>query len=171
MKLSNGVEQGVFVMLMLALSKDHQPVRSDVLSRILDVSDSYLKKILRKLVAAGLIDSSAAPGGGFALARPIEAVTLADVLAVFEEAPSAKQSEAFAYRVFLSCKQTEASVERVDATLQAGWRAFLSELAQLTLSDLLIRGNYREGVVDWNQVVREGREAAMAGLDLAERNA
>lgn len=170
MKLSKGVEQGVFVMLMLALSKDHQPVRSDVLSHILDVSDSYLKKILRKLVAAGLIDSSAAPGGGFVLGRPIEIVTLADVLTAFEEAPSAKQSEGFACRVFLSCKQTESSVERVDAALQAGWAAFLSELAHLTLSDLLISGNYREGVVDWNQVVREGREAAMAGIDLAERN-
>ncbi|URN96263.1 MAG: Rrf2 family transcriptional regulator [Candidatus Pristimantibacillus lignocellulolyticus] len=36
------------------------------------VSDSYLKKILRQLVVAGLVTSSASKDGGYQLARSIK---------------------------------------------------------------------------------------------------
>lgn len=44
MKINKSVEQGVYVLLMMALQKDHAPVKSHVLSQILGVSDSYLKR-------------------------------------------------------------------------------------------------------------------------------
>ena len=55
MKLNKSFEQAVYVLTMLALQENHTPVKSHVLSDILEVSDSYLKKILVKLTRAGLI--------------------------------------------------------------------------------------------------------------------
>ena len=54
MIINQCVEQGIYVVLILSLEKDHRPLRSSELSTILSVSDSYLKKILRKLVWAGI---------------------------------------------------------------------------------------------------------------------
>ncbi len=65
------IEQGIYVVLMLALQKNHEPIKSYTMSQILDVSDSYLKKILRKLVIAGLINSNASKDGGFTLAKSV----------------------------------------------------------------------------------------------------
>lgn len=50
MVVNRCVEQGIYVVLILSLQKDHRPLLSKELSAILSVSDSYLKKILRKLV-------------------------------------------------------------------------------------------------------------------------
>ena len=44
MKLNKSFEQATYVVTMLALQEGHQPVKSHVLSQILQVSDSYLKK-------------------------------------------------------------------------------------------------------------------------------
>ena len=44
MKISKSLEQAIFVLLMLALQKDKTPVKSFILSKKLEISDSYLKK-------------------------------------------------------------------------------------------------------------------------------
>ncbi|WP_054759752.1 Rrf2 family transcriptional regulator [Secundilactobacillus collinoides] len=75
MKISKSVEQGIYVTLMLALQKNHTPVKSLVLSQRLEVSDSYLKKILRKLVVADIINSNASKDGGYTLKRSVETIT------------------------------------------------------------------------------------------------
>ncbi|MCD5481575.1 Rrf2 family transcriptional regulator [Lactobacillus delbrueckii subsp. bulgaricus] len=49
MKINKSVEQAIYVLLILALQKDGEPLKSRVLSAHLKVSDSYLKKILMKL--------------------------------------------------------------------------------------------------------------------------
>ena len=49
MKINKSVEQAIYVLLILALQKDGEPLKSRVLSTHLKVSDSYLKKILMKL--------------------------------------------------------------------------------------------------------------------------
>ena len=48
MKFNKSIEQAAYVLIMLALQKNHTPVKSQTLSKILNVSDSYLKKILIK---------------------------------------------------------------------------------------------------------------------------
>ena len=49
MEINKSVEQAIYVLLILALQKDGEPLKSRVLSAHLKVSDSYLKKILMKL--------------------------------------------------------------------------------------------------------------------------
>lgn len=71
-RINQSFEQGVVCLLMLSLQKDGRAVGSETLSELMGVSDSYLKKTLRKLVLAGLVESRAGRDGGFALARPID---------------------------------------------------------------------------------------------------
>lgn len=53
-RINQSFEQGVVCLLMLSLQKDGRAVGSETLSELMGVSDSYLKKTLRKLVLAGL---------------------------------------------------------------------------------------------------------------------
>ncbi|MFO8479000.1 Rrf2 family transcriptional regulator, partial [Staphylococcus aureus] len=50
MKISKHFEQGIYVLLILATQEGQGAVKSQTLSEKLEVSDSSLKKILRKLV-------------------------------------------------------------------------------------------------------------------------
>ena len=84
MKLNKSFEQATYVITMLALQKEHQPVKSHVLSQVLQVSDSYLKKVLMKLSKAGLVVSSASKTGGYQLAQPVEDISLKDVFFALE---------------------------------------------------------------------------------------
>ena len=67
MKINKSVEQAIYVLLILALQKDGEPLKSRILSAHLKVSDSYLKKILMKLKKGGLIVASASKNGGYQL--------------------------------------------------------------------------------------------------------
>lgn len=84
MKLSKGFEQAIYVILILEIKGQGQPLKSTTLSEELQVSDSSLKKVLRKLVLANLIKSVASKDGGFLLAQPIERISLRDVLLAVE---------------------------------------------------------------------------------------
>ena len=48
MRLSKKLEQGIYVVFMLALQLEGRPIKSHILSEKLEVSDSYLKKNIGK---------------------------------------------------------------------------------------------------------------------------
>jgi Rrf2 family protein len=79
MKISSTFEQGIYVIMILALEKEHRPVKSKTMSQLLDVSDSYLKKVLLKLSRGHLVVSNASKRGGYVLARPADEISLKDV--------------------------------------------------------------------------------------------
>ena len=54
------------------------PLKSHELSKMLDVSDSYLKKVTRQLVVAGLITSKASKLGGFILNKKMNDINHLD---------------------------------------------------------------------------------------------
>ena len=69
MKVKNSVEQAICLLIIIAHSNDEKPLKSYNISDSLGVSDSYLKKIIRQLVVAGLITSEAGKKGGVCLSR------------------------------------------------------------------------------------------------------
>ena len=83
MKLSIGWEQAVYVLLMNLLS-EHSVMTSTALSDRLNVSDSYLKKIIKALVKEGLVNSSTGKNGGFSLNKPLNQITFYDVFLAIE---------------------------------------------------------------------------------------
>ena len=65
MRIRKSFEQAICILLLIGTSEG--PLKSHELSKMLDVSDSYLKKVTRQLVVAGLITSKASKLGGFIL--------------------------------------------------------------------------------------------------------
>lgn len=153
MKVSKSVEQGIYVILMLAVQKDHTPLKSQLLSERLEVSDSYLKKILRKLVQAGLVKSVASKDGGFMIAQQVTQTTLYDVCAALDDLETLTMPDLhLAAKIFpgdaAHIKQSEALAQEAFATAHA---AYADALKQVPLSRFLEDGSYQAGVVDWHQ--------------------
>ena len=141
MKISKSFEQGIYVLLMLGLQKDNQTVKSNVMSTILQVSDSYLKKILRKLVLAELITSNASKDGGFQLKKSLKQITLYDVYNAIETDIITFDVSDLAEHVFNDDEHTKQSKKKVIDTIDLGIKAFNSQLASVNLSELLIEEN------------------------------
>ena len=71
MRLSKTVEQACCILSILA-EHHGQPVTNVELNERMNVSQSYLTKITRKLVIAGIIRSAQGVKGGFVLAQPMD---------------------------------------------------------------------------------------------------
>lgn len=82
--LSQTAEHALRAMLHLARSDGggYQPSRA--IASALGAPANYLAKTLGQLVSAGLLVAVRGPGGGMRLARPAGAITVAEILAVFE---------------------------------------------------------------------------------------
>ncbi|WP_195469375.1 Rrf2 family transcriptional regulator [Clostridium sp. D43t1_170807_H7] len=153
MKISKSFEQGIYVLLMLGLQKDNQSVKSNVMSKILKVSDSYLKKILRKLVLADLVISSASKDGGFQLKKSLNQITLYDVYKAIETEGIKYEISDLAEHIFNDDEHTKQSKKKVMDTIDLGVNAFNSELSSVYLSELLIEEENRCIKIDWNEKV------------------
>lgn len=149
MKINSSVEQGTIVLLMLALQQGHTPVKSHVLSRVMGVSDSYLKKTLRKLAIGGLVKSSASKDGGFQLSRPVDKITLADVYQALEPEGFTFRATSTPETIFPDGDHVGDAVNQVTQSFQEGYDAFLDRLAKRRLSDLLEDGAWQDGCIDW----------------------
>jgi Rrf2 family protein len=149
MKINNSIEQGIYVLLILSLQKNHEAVKSVIMSQVLEVSDSYLKKILRKLVVAGLIYSSASKDGGFTLARPIHEITLLDVLLALDGHENKVQPSDMSRKIFEDEKQIISSELKIRNAFNAGYDAFYKELKKLSLSELIKKEYIDTGYFDW----------------------
>lgn len=80
--LTQTAEYALRAMSSLALGADQAPIRANELAAGTGVPLPYLWKIMRRMVAAGLVVSSKGHGGGFRLARPSDAISYMDILGV-----------------------------------------------------------------------------------------
>jgi Rrf2 family protein len=83
MRMSKGVEWALHTLLNLDMIGGG-PVGSAQLAEAHGLSASYLNKQLQQLARADLVVSAPGPRGGFRLARPLEAITLLDVVEAIE---------------------------------------------------------------------------------------
>ena len=150
MKVNKSVEQAIYVLLMLALQKNHTPLKSRVLSKKLQVSDSYLKKILMKMKNNGLITAISSKNGGYQLARPIDKISLKDIFFALDLNKNPYDFNHLSYHVFPDKKHVKESEDKLYAVMDNAFDNFYAELDELKLSELLIDGNYQNGVLDWN---------------------
>lgn len=65
---------------MARLSKDDSPVSIRQLSEREQISPVFLEQIFYKLRKAGIVDSVRGPGGGFKFSRPLNELTVKDIL-------------------------------------------------------------------------------------------
>ncbi len=152
------VEQGIYVVLILALEKDHRPLLSSQLSTILSVSDSYLKKILRKLVLADIITSNAGKDGGFQLARSIEKISVYDIYSALEGKTCDLKLSGIGKRIFIHGKEFAKEEEKVVSVFDRANAAFGEELRKLKISDLASKEYYRCGAVAFDALINESEK-------------
>ena len=143
------VEQGIYVAMILSLEKDHRPLRSTELSEILSVSDSYLKKILRKLVLGGVIVSCPGKDGGFQLARSIEEISVYDIYAALEGGECELKLFGIGYRIFVNDEKFMRGEEKVASVFERANEAFGAELRKMMLSELADRAHYQTGTIEF----------------------
>src|SRR5689334_13347948 len=79
--ISQTAEYALRALALIAALPEGRSLTAIELSEHASVPVHYLSKVLRRLVAAGLLSSQKGHGGGFCLARPAEQVRFLDVLA------------------------------------------------------------------------------------------
>jgi Rrf2 family iron-sulfur cluster assembly transcriptional regulator len=91
MRLTTKGRFAVTAMLDLALRHEHGPVTLAGIGRRQSISLSYLEQLFGKLRRHELVESVRGPGGGYRLARPIEQVSVADIILAVDEPLDATQ--------------------------------------------------------------------------------
>jgi Rrf2 family protein len=84
MRMSQGVEWALHVLLTFAWLDGDEPVPSAQLAAQHDLPVAYLNKQLQALVRAGVLESLPGARGGFRLARTPDAITLLDVVVAID---------------------------------------------------------------------------------------
>ena len=80
MRLTTKGRFAVTAMMDLALRGDDGPVALAGVSERQKISLSYLEQLFGKLRRYKLVDSVRGPGGGYCIARPLDTVTVADIV-------------------------------------------------------------------------------------------
>ncbi|QES49248.1 transcriptional regulator [Streptomyces venezuelae] len=82
--MSEGVEWALHSCINLAWSGPDRAVSAARLAAWHDLPAAYLNKQLQALARAGIVSSTPGPKGGFRLARPLDRISLMDVVAAVE---------------------------------------------------------------------------------------
>ncbi|WP_344312835.1 Rrf2 family transcriptional regulator [Fodinicola feengrottensis] len=82
--MSQGVEWAAHCCLLLDWLDEGRPVPTGKLAAAFEVAPAYLNKQLQALVRADILVSTAGVRGGFELARPLNKITLMDIVAAIE---------------------------------------------------------------------------------------
>lgn len=88
MKYSKATNYALHAMLHLAVTTPNQRVDMQQLAEQLEVSPTYLSKIMTKLVKAGIIESSSGPNGGYKLKSNWEDISFLDIIHAIEGSAS-----------------------------------------------------------------------------------
>ena len=89
MYLSRPAEYALRAMTHLARLESAERVRSSDLGAAVDVPAPFLSKIMRRLVAVGLVDAKKGHHGGFVLAKPPGDIRFIDILRAVDFEPAA----------------------------------------------------------------------------------
>jgi Rrf2 family protein len=139
MRLSDGVEWGVHVCVLLASLPDDAALPAAKLAEYHGVPAAYLAKHLQALAGAGVLRTVKGARGGYRLARPATEITVLDVVeAIDGDEPAFRCGEirrrgpmAMPAREYTTACGIHRAFDRADEV----WRA---ELARSTIADLFL---------------------------------
>ncbi|GAA2429508.1 Rrf2 family transcriptional regulator [Actinomadura vinacea] len=137
--MNEGVEWGAHICLLLDwLGEDRQPVSTTRLAAHFELPPPYLNKQLQSLVRAGIATSTPGARGGFRLARPLEKITMMDVVAAIEGPEPAFQCTEIRRRGAGRDSADGASDVpcAVSSAMRRGELAWRRALAEQTLADV-----------------------------------
>lgn len=131
MQITRQTEYAIRTMLELTRAPQDEFISTRFISEQQDIPEDFLKKTLKLLVLAGLINTQRGVNGGIALARPAEEINLVDIIEAVEGNIALNVCLAPGY----NCpNQPECPVRRNLARAQ---QAMLNELSKENLKDML----------------------------------
>ncbi|MGD9530015.1 RrF2 family transcriptional regulator [Pseudonocardia sp.] len=138
MRMGQGVEWTLHVLLAFAWLDDDEPVTVQQLAASHELPVAYLNKQLQALVRASILESLPGARGGFRLARRPEAITLMDVVVAIEGTQAAFRCTEIRQRGAGAAMPAASFAEpcAVHASMQRAELAWRRELAAQTIADL-----------------------------------
>jgi Rrf2 family protein len=128
-KISEGVEWAIHSMSVLAALPAGATLPAKALAGFHGVSESYLLKHLKALVAGGLLESVPGPRGGYRLARAADAITFLDVVQAIEGRAPAFQCTEIRRRAPIpggpACFRGACAINVTMLRAEAAWRDVL----------------------------------------------
>lgn len=154
MQITIGVEQAIYVIAVLARQTDGEPLKSNVLSKILDVSDSYLRKIIRKLVIAKIVKSSASKTGGISLNMSTNKITFLDIFeAIGGNSSFLKLNNLGENVIIKNLEHFNNDSDRVACIFKEAENQYKKVLSTFTIADLLSYEFENLPSIDWNSII------------------
>ena len=137
MKMSDGVEQAIHSVAMLASLSPDGVLSAAALAEFHGVSTSYLLKHLQSLSGAGILSTVPGPKGGYRLAKEPKGITLLDiVLAVEGPAPAFRCAEIRQRGPNPLPDRYFSKPCGINAAMLKAERAYRAELAKTTVADI-----------------------------------
>jgi Rrf2 family protein len=137
-KLSEGVEQAIHSVGMLAGLSSEGVLSAAALAEFHGVSTSYLLKHLQALSGAGILQTVPGPRGGYRLARRTDEITLLDIVLAVEGPEPAFRCKEIRQRGPNPLPQTAFTRPcGINAAMLRAERAYRAELAKTSIADIL----------------------------------
>lgn len=154
MRLTRGFEQAACIITLLATQDPSIPISSEVIHHRLSGSQTYLRKIMRKLVVAGLIKSVSGNNGGFTIAHSPKKISLYDVVLATEGESHTYPDTGLIDMVFKDfqpvAKQGTSVINQVFHQADLLWeKALKKQSVYRVISDTL--GESKIPLVNWNE--------------------
>ncbi len=131
MRLSAKAQYACVAMVELACNYgERTPVHLKTIAEGHGISQRFLVQILLQLKGSGLVESTRGAAGGYQLARPPAAISLADVIHAIDQAPPTAPSA-------LAGLNSTSAVQVVSRCLQDAQYREQQRLAEITLAELV----------------------------------
>lgn len=137
MKLSEGVEQAIHSVTMLAHLSADGVLSAASLAAFHGVKTSYLLKHLQALSGAGLLATLPGPRGGYRLARKAEQITLLDIVLAVEGPQPAFRCLEIRQRGPNPLPGKPTRPCGINAAMLRAEKAYRAELRRVTVADIL----------------------------------
>lgn len=134
MRIRKSFEQAICILLLIGTNDG--PLKSHELSKKLDVSDSYLKKITRQLVVAGLITSKASKLGGFILNKKMNDISFLDIFEAIEGKETFIETTHLVDKVFDPALNIQHTEDIIINHLDAAENQYKQKLKEINLGEI-----------------------------------
>jgi Rrf2 family protein len=129
MKLTRSVSYAVGVLLQIKELGGDGQITAAKIARGCRFPPRFLYRILRRLVDAGLLHGTSGPGGGYALAKSPQRITLWDIVKGVEATPEASVLKPV-------CANQRRAILEVNRVCRRNAERFAADLRQLSLAKL-----------------------------------
>ena len=148
MHLTKSTEQAICIMVMLYLQHRHVFLNSKEISQRLNISPTYLKKIMRKLVVNDLVKANTGIGGGYKY-KSNKKVTLYDIyVALNDEVEIFALKTDYVSKIFEGALAVDKRYSKYLKKVNTVNKAIKTALEEITIENLV------EDILEENSKIR-----------------